>query len=75
VWTESTTLWIGSLWTSGGGNARFHRRVAETMLRLAGPCREELGSKGEMLGTHSRGLSGEGGAGKGRLVATTASGQ
>jgi hypothetical protein len=36
------------------------------VLRIARPHCEELRSKGEMRGTHSKGFWGAGGAGKGR---------
>jgi hypothetical protein len=58
----------GSPWTSGDHSAWFCGRVAEMVLRLTGARREELGSKGEMRGTHSRGLWGADDARKGRSV-------
>jgi hypothetical protein len=60
-----------SPWTSGGGRTRSRRCTTEMALWLTGPLRKELGSKGEMRGTHSRGLRGVGDAGKGRLVAAS----
>jgi hypothetical protein len=50
------SAWGGSPWTSGSGSAWSHRHAIETALRLTEPRREEFGSKGEMRGTHSRGL-------------------
>jgi hypothetical protein len=45
-------------------------------LRLTGPHREELGSKGEMWGTHSRGVYDQsGGTRKGRSMTVVASGE
>jgi hypothetical protein len=67
--------WSGSPWTNGGGSARSHQRAAKTTLRLIGPPHEELGSKREMRGTHSRGLWGTGGAGKGISAVAVASGE
>jgi hypothetical protein len=60
-------------WTSGGSSVWSCRRAAEMTLRLVGPRSEELGSKGEMQGTHSKGLWGVGDAGKGRSVVATTS--
>jgi hypothetical protein len=58
--------WGGSLWTNGGDNAWSHRACGQddTVAR-----REELGSKREMRGMHSKGLRGVSGVGKGRSMA------
>jgi hypothetical protein len=40
--------WGSSPWSSGDDSTWSHRRAVETTLRVTGPHREELKSKGEM---------------------------